>query len=186
MWNRKRNIFVVLLLIVFVAVGVYIYIDHTLVQTVYSSGDWNPYESPEDLESQSDLVDRIIPTGEKNHVMQYDDEGIPLWYWTESKAIVEEVILEKGEQVLQGDTVTIIEPYSIGDNKTIGKLEILPEDYTKLVKDNAYIIYLKKHEDGSGYMPLGKDQGKVNLTTEEGQKFKSFHDEIKKKYKIEK
>ncbi|WP_427051350.1 hypothetical protein [Paenibacillus sp. TC-CSREp1] len=170
--------------VVVISISVYFYLDRTLVNTVYSNPDWDPYTNAEELESASDLIAIVKPTGEKKHIMEKDNGGIPIWYWTESTVLIQEIVYSRDGLVKPGENIIVIEPYSIGENTTVGKLEILQEDYTKLIENNEYVIHLKKKEKEDVYLPVAKDQGKINISQLENSKFSGIHKEVLDKYEL--
>jgi|GEM_PF-1714343 len=120
------------------------------------------YNTADELEKDADLVVQVKATDQSEHINKEEDGGIPLWYWTETEVEVSKVLSAKSDSVKQGDYITIYEPYSVFVDKANIVTMINSNSYEKLTNQKRYILFLKKHEDG-GYMPLGVQQGKINL-----------------------
>lgn len=175
----KKYILISFLSLVVLLGGGFIILDNTMYSTLYTHGDMEIYKGIDEIENASDIVVRVTFTGEKLNHMVLED-GIPLYYWTESMVNINEVL--KGTSVAKNDKIMIYEPYGIFDNK-IGKSEIRSEEYNKMEANKEYVLLLKKHKDG-GYIIIGEYQGKVNLN--EVTKYNEKLDKLlKEKYKIE-
>lgn len=187
MVNKKTKYgLIVLLAIIAVGYATFVYLDNTLKSTIISRSDMQIYQEVSEIENDSDVIATVRVTPNLINHMEYDNDGLPLWYWTEREVIITKPI--KGE-VKIGDKLTVLEPYAIGENKTIGKLEVISEQYTKMADEEEYIMFLVEREDGK-FMIAGKDQGKAMIkpskefstNLEAGSEFEELHKKIRAKY----
>lgn len=171
------------LIMIALGYGTYVYLDNTMKSTLYTLSEVQIFEEVSEIESESDIIAKVQATPNIINRMEYDADGLPLWYWTEREVVISKSF--KGEAKVD-DVITVLEPYAIGDNKVIGKLEIISEDYTKMVDEEEYILFLQKRDDGK-YMTTGKDQGKITVGNNSSKpagntKFLKIHNEVKTKY----
>ncbi|GEM_PF-3025899 len=184
--NKNKKIITGLLIAVLLLGSVYYYLDQTIVNKIHTKAELPMYSQVEQLEEEADVIAIVTPTGNQKNHMEYDAQGLPLWYWTESELIVNKVF---SGDVKENESIVIYEPYATGSNKVIGKLEIVPEYYTKMNNSENYIVFLKQHEDGP-YMIIGRDQGKVALQESNKQslglisEFSDLHQKILAKYAV--
>lgn len=173
----------IFLIIIAIGYGTYVYLDNTMKSTIFSLSDMQIFEEVSEIETESDVIAKVRTTSSITNHMEYDADGLPLWYWTEREIVISKSL--KGEAKVD-EVITVLEPYAIGENKVIGKLEIISEDYTKMVNEEEYILFLQKRDDGK-YVIVGEDQGKVTIGNNSSKpagntKFLKIHNEIKTKY----
>ena len=196
MISKKTKYGLIILLTVIVAgCAIFVYLDNTLKSTFVVHTDMQIYQEVFEIENDSDVIATVRVTPNVTNYMEYDSDRFPLWYWTEREVVITKSI--KGE-VMVGDTLTVIEPYAIGENKVIGKIEMTTEQYTNITEDEEYIMFLMKREDGK-FMIVGKDQGKLMVAgKDQGElmvkkskerstnlvdnEFEEFHQKIRAKY----
>lgn len=181
MSSVKKSIAISFLSLAVLLVVGYIILDKTLYTTLHTHDDMEIYKTLDEIEKNSEIVVKVVFTGDKKNHMELEENGLPLWYWTESMVTIKEVL--KGTSVAKNDKIMIYEPYGIFDNK-IGKSEITPEEYNKMENGKEYIFMLRKKADESGYIIIGVHQGKINIgeVTKYNEKLDKL---LKEKYKIE-
>ncbi|MCQ4088504.1 hypothetical protein [Saccharibacillus sp. JS10] len=151
------------------------------IKIVKTLGETKIYESPRELQEDADVIAHVKASDKRKHVNQEPDRnGAPLWYWTETEVEIQN--LQQAKQDLQvGDNITIYEPYTVFTDSSDQQVQMINEDYNPINRNQEYLIFLKKHEDG-GYMPLGVYQGKVNITEPIDQSNEQLSLEVKKEF----
>ncbi|GMK38684.1 hypothetical protein PCCS19_17380 [Paenibacillus sp. CCS19] len=123
--------------------------------------DHKVYGNSGELAADADLIVRVKATASSRNVnQQMDENGVPLWFWTETEVEVTKVY-KSNEKIEKGQKITLYEPYSIFEDSKKSRNQIIKDHYKPVNAGEKYLLFLKKHADG-GYMPLGVDQGKIN------------------------
>jgi hypothetical protein len=161
--------------------GIFLIVDNSVINTIETDGDMKIYKNVDELEQDSDLIVRVQATDQRTNVMKLDEQGIPLWYYTETHVLINKVYYTKDNNLKEHEEIVIYEPYGIFKDN-IGKTEIKNRDYNKMNSNNNYVLFLQKHQKG-GYMPIGVQQGQIDLDNSEVIVKDSLKENVLKKYK---
>ncbi|NGZ77264.1 hypothetical protein [Saccharibacillus alkalitolerans] len=148
------------------------------MKIIKTSSETQIYEASSELEAEADLVVLATASPEIKYVNEEPDEnGVPLWYWAETKVEIKN--LQKSKEDLGiGEDIMIYEPYTIFTDSLGQQVKIINENYNEIKPNEEYLLFLKKHPDG-GYMPLGTYQGKVNISDPVDESNKELSNEAK-------
>lgn len=161
-------------------------------ETINVDANYITYNDVTNLEQAADLI--IIGTPnedfeEREHITTYFGDGAIQDFYTVTNIKVDKII-KGSEGITAGQTLNVLEPIGYAKPKEKER-KITREEYFELIKDEQYLIYLIKNDQGQYFM-LNINNGKFNIKKEEklfdNEIVKEKHEKLKKevfsKYKI--
>lgn len=160
---KKFKIFI-LATVMIVGIGGYMYLDQNLV-FYNSSGvfDSITFNDPKELQEFSPIIiEATASKSSKPFTVMVDEADDYKFKYTKTDVTVDKVI--KGE-LDEKDVITIIEGYYVEGNNGVkpGKSIISLGNYTPLIPDAKYLLFLSWSEERDGYWIVANDVGKMNL-----------------------
>ncbi|MCM3713782.1 hypothetical protein M3202_06770 [Alkalihalobacillus oceani] len=169
---KRKKAIVISAIVALLIAAAYAVADATVVKTApLQFGIMETFDNYEERLEGSDLAVVAVLNGEPENVVYYED-GLP----TPSSHHLSDIFIQKvikGDESLEGSTITIREPYYIVDNGWApGVTEIYYGDYTALQKGAEYLLFLGWTESWGQYGIASAHEGKFDL---------SEHDEEEKR-----
>lgn len=161
----KRVLTIIIGLLIVAMFSTWYFIADQKIETASYTGIIIGYDTIDELKAASDLVVVAVPTGFKRNVVF--GKGMDSKGWTLSEIKVDKIIKadpNPKQDVKEGMNIIIREPYYIVD-KVIepGKFKIKIEDYTELISNLRYVLFLKWDERSGTYAIYTAHQGKYNI-----------------------
>ncbi|MCM3760234.1 hypothetical protein M3212_05455 [Alkalihalobacillus oceani] len=159
---KRKKAMMISAIVALIAATVYVIADATVVKTApLQLGMMETFENYEERLEGSDLAVVAVLNGEPENVVYYED-GLPDGHRL-SDIFIQKVI--KGDESLEGSTITIREPYYIVDNGLAPSVtEIYYGDYTALQKGAEYLLFLGWTESWGQYGIASAHEGKFDLS----------------------
>jgi len=167
---KKVKISVISAVSVFLVIALVTYYTtvYMSVSNVNVQGNYMTYRTIDELDKAADLIIIGSPTvdfEDRIHEVKYFPDGVIQDYYTLTDITIEKIIKEPNDSsIKQGNTIQIVEPIGLVQS-IIGKQKMKIEGYDEMLKDNRYIIFLKKNSNGV-YSIINMNSGKFNMTAD--------------------
>ena len=192
---RKRSIAVIAVIAMIAVIATW-YLVRINVEPKIVSLDSNyiAYSNVDKLDNASEMIiigEATKPFEDREHVIKQFDDGNIQDFYTLTDFKIHKIIKKSADaQVVEGDTLPIIEPISY-TNGLEGKTIITSDGYKQIESGNKYIVFLGKNTEGQ-YGVINNELGKFDINNPEPSKqiqsedpYTSFRNSVLNKYKNE-
>lgn len=165
---------------------IYYFAIYNSVSEINMEANFMIYKTVDDLDNASELIITGSPLEDfthREHIVKYDSEGGITDYYTLTNIKIEKIFKKPINLNIEvGQIIQIIEPIGFIQQIT-GKIKMKLDGYDEMVKNNKYVIFLKK---GSGiiFSVINMNSGKFNLTNDNAEQIIN-RDDVMSKYIID-
>ena len=183
---KYKKISVVFLIItVAVLLTVYMVAD-TRIRTNPMTANHMIYENLEQLDHAVELIVIAKATGKRENIVHGKDIMDSNGYTMTEISIKRILKNEINEKISPGDKMKISEPYYILDKGVIpGKVKNIYSEYSEILDDALYILYLKWYKGSHSYSVHALNQGKYNIDGKDLYENKTIEQSNTKRIKVE-
>lgn len=166
--NMKRKVSTGVLLALLIAVGVYIYADNTIVKEGAIDSDHAIFKNYQEALEKSDVVLEVTATAYSKNILDYPDDitttGHTVTTVTINKVFENKTVKEVGLTLESGAAIEVLEPtYTVNNGIEPGVTRFNYEDYTMMIPNMDYVLFLKWDDSRGAYWVNSLEQGKFNL-----------------------
>lgn len=170
--NMKRKVSTGVLIALLIAVGVYIYADNTIVKETDLESDHAIFKNYNEALEKSDVVLEVTATSDSQNILDNQDDAVTTGHTITTvkinKVFENKTVHEVGLTLESGAAIEILEPtYTVNNGIEPGVTRFNYEDYTKMIPNIDYVLFLKWDDSRGAYWVNSLEQGKFNLDNQD-------------------
>ncbi|MFX3631432.1 MAG: hypothetical protein ACE3L7_19815 [Candidatus Pristimantibacillus sp.] len=168
----KRKVSTGVLIALLIAVGVYIYADNTIVKETDLESDHAIFKNYNEALEKSDVVLEVTATSDSQNILDNQDDAVTTGHTITTvkinKVFENKTVHEVGLTLESGAAIEILEPtYTVNNGIEPGVTRFNYEDYTKMIPNIDYVLFLKWDDSRGAYWVNSLEQGKFNLDNQD-------------------